>query len=89
MSTAQSSTPQGCRPQPTSTSGGTLGTFDILNVPSRVMTPPRFLPLDNVRHEASELLIDEVFGNEFEQKASEEASRLDLGSSIAWVEITS
>ncbi|KAK3295382.1 uncharacterized protein B0H64DRAFT_358938 [Chaetomium fimeti] len=88
-STTQSSTTQGCRPQPTSTSDGPLGTFGILNVQSRVMTPPRSLPLDNVRHEAAELLIDEIFGNEFEQKVFEVASRLDLRNLIAWVEITS
>ena len=89
MSTAQGSAPQGCRPQSTSTSEGPLGTFEILNVPSRVMTPPRSLPLDKFRLEAPELLIDEVFGNEFVEKASEVASRLNLGKSITWVEITS
>lgn len=53
------------------------------------MTPPRSLPLDKFRLEAPELLIDEVFGNEFVEKASEVASRLNLGKSITWVEITS
>jgi len=87
MSTAQSPISQGSRPQPTSTSEGPLGTFGILNVQSRVMTPPRSLPLENFPLE--ETLIDEVFGNEVKQKAFEVASQLSLRNSIAWVKIIS
>lgn len=71
---AQASASQASAPPPTSKSEGPLGTFDILNVPSRVMTPPRSLPLDTFSHEQPELLIDEVFGREFEQKALESLS---------------
>ncbi|KAH6623146.1 hypothetical protein F5144DRAFT_605661 [Chaetomium tenue] len=94
MSTAQGPAPQasasqGSAPQPSSMTEGPLGTFDILNVPSRVTTPPRWLPLVSFRLEKPELLIDEVFGKELEDKALEVASRLNLPNSIAWVQITS
>ena len=46
------------------------------------MTPPRSLPLGNV-HESPELFIDEVFSNEFEQKASETLQTLLLAIIVA------
>ncbi|KAK4147589.1 uncharacterized protein C8A04DRAFT_9095 [Dichotomopilus funicola] len=80
---------QGSRLPPTSTEEGPLGTFDILNLPSRVMTPPRRLPLDNSPREAAEQAITNVFGDEFTEKAVEVASRLGLRDSVAWVNLTS
>lgn len=78
MSAAQSSTMgSNGRPQPTSTAESDLGTFDILNVQSRVVTPPRSLPLQSFPPE--ETLIDELFGAEFNAKALDVASRLGFG----------
>ncbi len=75
------------RAQPTSTSEGPLGTFGMLSVQSRVVTPPRSLPLESFPHSEPCRLIDKLFRNEFEQKALEVASRHKV--STVWTQITS